>query len=95
MHAPSVARDDGRVRRHGPCDDGWRMSRRAPLAALALAVTSNQGNQGNQTDQRGESFPLCVEEQGIGRTGRGGNTGDEHTPCYSTPRGSTEAASGC
>lgn len=44
------------------------------------------GEQYNATDQRGESFPLLVNEQGNGRTGEPGvSIGDEHTTYFPMP----------
>lgn len=56
-----------------------------PFACDEDASFAGLGAQYNQTDQRGESFPLWVEEQGIGRTGRGGISGDEHTSYFPMP----------
>jgi sulfoquinovosidase len=43
------------------------------------------GEQYNATDQRGEAFGLFVNEQGNGRTGSGGISGDEHTTYFPMP----------
>jgi len=44
------------------------------------------GMQYNATDQRGEKFPLFVNEQGNGRDGSGGlNVGDSHTTYFPMP----------
>lgn len=44
------------------------------------------GMQYNATDQRGEKFPLFVNEQGLGREGGGGlNEGDSHTTYFPMP----------
>ncbi|MBX7191126.1 MAG: hypothetical protein K1X94_03660 [Sandaracinaceae bacterium] len=56
-----------------------------PFACDEDASFVGFGEQYNQTDQRGESFPLWVGEQGIGRTGRTSISGDEHTTYYPMP----------
>ena len=44
------------------------------------------GMQYNSTNQRGESFELFVNEQGVGRDGSGGiNVGNEHTTYFPMP----------
>lgn len=61
------------------------------VASLALPFACDEaasfvgfGAQYNQTDQRGEAFPLWVQEQGLGRDG-GAFAGDEHTTYYPMP----------
>jgi len=61
--------------------------------SMAIGVRCDQdgtfhgfGMQYNQTDQRGEAFPLFVNEQGVGRDGSGlPNAGDEHTTYFPMP----------
>jgi alpha-glucosidase len=43
------------------------------------------GEQYNTTDQRGESFALWVEEQGVGRDGSSAVSGGEHTTYFPMP----------
>lgn len=56
-----------------------------PFACDDDASFAGFGAQYHQTDQRGESFPLWVEEQGIGRTGTTAISGDEHTSYFPMP----------
>ncbi len=59
-----------------------------PLACDADASFYGFGEQYNGTDQRGESFPLFVSEQGIGRDGVSnmvGTKGDLHTTYFPMP----------
>ena len=56
-----------------------------PFACDEDASFAGFGAQYNQTDQRGEAFPLWVEEQGIGRTGGPSITGGEHTTYFPMP----------
>ena len=56
-----------------------------PFACDEAASFTGFGAQYNQTDQRGEAFPLWVQEQGLGRDGPGPFTGDEHTTYYPVP----------
>ncbi len=65
----------------------------AEANSIAVGVRCDEGGtfhgfgmQYNATNQRGESFPLFVNEQGVGRTGGGGlNEGDEHTTYFPMP----------
>jgi alpha-glucosidase len=43
------------------------------------------GAQYDDTDQKGDAFPLFVEEQGIGRTGTGFVSGNAHTTYFPMP----------
>jgi alpha-glucosidase len=43
------------------------------------------GAQYDDTDQKGDAFPLFVEEQGIGRTGTGFVSGNSHTTYFPMP----------
>jgi alpha-glucosidase (family GH31 glycosyl hydrolase) len=56
-----------------------------PFACDDDATFAGFGAQYHQTDQRGEAFPLWVEEQGIGRTGTTAISGDEHTSYFPMP----------
>lgn len=61
------------------------------IASIALpfscadASFAGFGAQYNSTDQRGESFPLWVGEQGVGRDGGSAIAGDEHTTYFPMP----------
>ncbi len=69
----------------GVAPGAGELSYALPFACDEDASFVGFGGQYNQTDQRGESFPLWVQEQGLGRTGRGLITGDEHTVYYPMP----------
>lgn len=56
-----------------------------PFACDDEASFAGFGAQYNQTDQRGESFPLWVQEQGLGRQGTNILSGDEHTTYFPMP----------
>lgn len=56
-----------------------------PFACDAEASFAGFGEQYNQTDQRGESFALWVQEQGLGRRGTSTVSGDEHTTYFPMP----------
>ncbi len=56
-----------------------------PFACDESASFVGFGEQYDQTDQRGEAFPLWTQEQGIGRTGVGAISGDEHTTYFPMP----------
>jgi alpha-glucosidase len=56
-----------------------------PFACDEAASFVGFGEQYDQTDQRGEAFPLWTQEQGIGRTGAGPISGDEHTTYFPMP----------
>ena len=61
--------------------------------SMAIGVRCDEGGtfhgfgmQYNATDQRGEAFPLFVNEQGVGRDGSGlPNAGDKHTTYFPMP----------
>ena len=56
-----------------------------PFSCDAAASFAGFGAQYNATDQRGEAFPLWVQEQGLGRSGHGLLSGDAHTTYFPMP----------
>ena len=56
-----------------------------PFACDAAASFTGFGAQYDDTDQRGDAFPLWVQEQGLGRTGRGLLSGNSHTTYFPMP----------
>lgn len=56
-----------------------------PYACDEDASFAGFGAQYDDTDQRGDAFPLWVQEQGIGRTGVGPISGDAHTTYFPMP----------
>ena len=56
-----------------------------PFSCDAAASFAGFGAQYDDTDQRGDAFPLWVQEQGIGRSGRSLLSGNAHTTYFPMP----------
>ncbi len=85
VETPDVATSLELVVDEGVTPGDGELSYVLPFACAPDASFAGFGAQYHQTDQRGESFPLWVEEQGIGRTGRGPIAGNEHTTYFPMP----------